>query len=233
LVGYAEFNQFVRLDDFALRHEPLIRREMDDAPGYPFNRFGDGVRLAAGLYLRRATTSLRDVLMREVAGAREGHAAPAARPRRRTTRVSFARYEPVSEEVSLPAGRLIEYDPTTRERGCRGHARTQNALASFLENRGLQPLKSAATGPDFDLAWERDGRLIVAEVKSLTIENETTQIRLGLGQVLQYRHQLRLGRPDVSAILAIERAPTDLDWVAVCSDLGVTLIWPPDFVGLE
>ena len=57
-------------------------------------------------------------------------------------------------------------DPAVVERGLRGHALTQNALATAVESAGLEPRSHRPTEPSFDLAWERDGVAYVAEVKS-------------------------------------------------------------------
>ena len=40
------------------------------------------------------------------------------------------------------------------------------------------------------MAWQKDGTVFVAEVKSITAENEEHQLRVGLGQVLRYRQHL-------------------------------------------
>jgi hypothetical protein len=84
--------------------------------------------------------------------------------------------------------------------------------------------------PDFDLAWESTSTKYVAEVKSSTTNNEERQLRLGLGQVLRYRHLLRT-RGQVRCVLAIERPPSDPDWSHLCSDLGVRLVWPGHWQG--
>jgi hypothetical protein len=47
-----------------------------------------------------------------------------------------------------------------------------------------------------------------------------------LGQVLRYRH-LVAERDTTAAVVAIEREPRDKRWVALCSALGVSLVWPP------
>jgi hypothetical protein len=86
--------------------------------------------------------------------------------------------------------------------------------------------------PDFDLAWLQDGQRVVVEVKSLTVENETSQLRMGLGQVLQYRHALKVFG-EVRAVPALERRPIDPTWESrLCGELGVVLTWAPDFPGL-
>jgi hypothetical protein len=70
--------------------------------------------------------------------------------------------------------------------------------------------------------------LWVAEVKSLTAANEDNQLRLGLGQVLDYRCQYEAMKrwELVSAVLVVERVPSELRWEAVCEAVGVTLAWP-------
>jgi hypothetical protein len=65
----------------------------------------------------------------------------------------------------------------------------------------------------------------VAEVKSITAENEEQQLRLGLGQVLRYRQRLAaLGHDRVVAVLVPERQPRDPSWRELCQDLGVVLL---------
>jgi hypothetical protein len=73
------------------------------------------------------------------------------------------------------------------------------------------------------------GALHVAEVKSITTANEEKQLRLGLGQVLRYRHLLSYGGRRVVACLVAERQPTDASWTALCTELGITLMWPGAF----
>lgn len=69
----------------------------------------------------------------------------------------------------------------------------------------------------------------MAEVKSLTPENEERQLRLGLGQVLRYADVFRRARHKCIPVLAVESRPTDDSWSALCEDLGVRLCWPPTF----
>lgn len=71
----------------------------------------------------------------------------------------------------------------------------------------------------------------MAEVKSITDKDEVTQLRLGLGQLLHYRHVLQRLIEQVSAVLVLERAPTDDTWAQLCEVLGVELTYPP-FAGL-
>ena len=116
-------------------------------------------------------------------------------------------------------------DPALVERGLRGHADTQNELAQVLRDAGIEPRSRLPQEPNFDLAWERDGTVFVAEIKSITDNNEEGQLRLGLGQVLRYRHQLeKLGHEHVVAVLIPERAPRDNTWRELCRQVEVVLI---------
>jgi hypothetical protein len=59
----------------------------------------------------------------------------------------------------------------------------------------------------------------------ITDDNEEEQLRLGLGQVLWYRHRLqRMGHPKVVAVLVPERPPRDPSWADLCHDLQVILL---------
>jgi hypothetical protein len=125
---------------------------------------------------------------------------------------------PSGREPSTP-------DPALVERGLKGHADTQNDLAQVLRNAGIDPRSPLPREPNFDLAWETNGSVFVAEVKSISDDNEEGQLRLGLGQVLRYRQRLeRLGHSSVVAVLVPERTPRDGSWKDLCRDHGVVLL---------
>jgi hypothetical protein len=64
---------------------------------------------------------------------------------------------------------------------------------------------------------------MIAEIKSCLGVDDTTQMRLGLGQVLQYRHRLAQQGTDAKAILLVSRVPDSL-WHKICATAGVRLI---------
>jgi hypothetical protein len=97
-------------------------------------------------------------------------------------------------------------------------------LAEALLAQGLLPLSPAHGQPAFDLAWRIGDRLYVAEVKSLVLVNEAHQVRLGIGQVLDYAHSL-----GAFPALALESRPQDPRWSALCAQLGIALLWPSRF----
>ncbi|MFI9767301.1 hypothetical protein ACIHJG_10610 [Streptomyces sp. NPDC052415] len=136
-------------------------------------------------------------------------------------------YVVVDESVAPAPAAPSAPDPDLVGRNLSTHRRLQNSLAQEVLNRGLTALSPGATDPDFDLAWH-DGqdRLTVCEVKSLTRANEARQLRAGLGQVLDYRDQLSDRAADVTAVLWVEREPTEIRWVNLCRQVGVTLAWP-------
>ena len=66
----------------------------------------------------------------------------------------------------------------------------------------------------------------MAEVKSITPQNEERQLRLGLGQVIRYRQLLAGEGRSVRAMIATEREPTDPSWSDLLREQGVVLVWP-------
>ncbi|MCC3280723.1 hypothetical protein LJ754_16375 [Arthrobacter sp. zg-Y40] len=140
------------------------------------------------------------------------------------------------------AGRFLESlqgdggyyrDPDVMERGLRAHSATQDALASLLSTRGLKPLSSFDRHCNYDLAWQcSDGSVSVVEVKSNTDSNEASQIRHGLGQVLDYGHRMKQRGFPPRLFLVLERKPAnEIHWIDLCSTHAVTLTWAPAFHG--
>jgi hypothetical protein len=84
------------------------------------------------------------------------------------------------------------------------------------------------------VAWREPAGLCVAEIKSLTAENEVAQIRVGIGQLLDYAAALESHDEVVSRlVLALERAPAaETHWRRVCARAGIVLCWAPAFAGL-
>lgn len=124
-------------------------------------------------------------------------------------------------------------DPDKTGRGVRGHARTLNALAAHLESIGIQPLEANSYDPPFDLAWVIEDVLFVAEVKSLTEENEEHQLRYGLGQLLRYCDLLSQQAERIVPVLVPEREPSDPRWDRLCRSRGFRFTFPPHFEGIS
>jgi len=128
-----------------------------------------------------------------------------------------------------PAAHAGGSNPDLSGRGWRAHARTLNALAAHLSGTGAVPLRPTPDGPQFDCAWEGGGHWWVAEVKSVTDDNEAEQIRRGIGQVVDYRHALADATgSEVRAALVLEREPASR-YVEVCAGAGVVVAWPGAF----
>jgi hypothetical protein len=133
-------------------------------------------------------------------------------------------YRRADEAASVAERDAFSIDPSLVERGVRGHARTQNQVADFLVGLGIIPRSPSVLEPNFDIAWQALERHYVAEVKSLTHQNEEKQLRLGLGQVLRFAHAMRA--LNACPVLIVERSPRDTTWIELCSSLGVIMIWP-------
>lgn len=114
------------------------------------------------------------------------------------------------------------------------HESTVAALISHLSHQGVEARGHAPGAPQFDAGWSRGEDVFVAEVKSLTGAREDQQIRLGIGQVLDYTHQLgaaHRGRR-IHPVLVLEKRPSEARWVALARGVGIRLVWAPEFTGL-
>ena len=150
-------------------------------------------------------------------------------------------YTPPPRGGEVPKSRVFETDPDKIDRGTTAHKDTQDALAEALRKASLKPRSPKLGDPAFDIAWRDDdaeGVAFICEVKSLTDENETGQIRLAIGQVLDYVHALdSLRKADslpphwegvhaIRGVVAVERRPTqDVHWTGLCEKHGIILTW--------
>ncbi|MFI5875362.1 hypothetical protein ACIBAH_23450 [Streptomyces sp. NPDC051445] len=114
------------------------------------------------------------------------------------------------------------------------HEATVGALIEHLSRRGIEACTNAAGAPEFDAGWSQGEDIFVAEVKSLTGAREDQQIRLGIGQILDYAHQLRSAHPStvIHPVLVLEKRPSADRWAGLADGVGLRLIWAPDFTGI-
>ncbi len=156
-------------------------------------------------------------------------------------------YTPPPQGGEVPKSRVFKTDPDKTDRGTKAHKNTQNALADALREAGLKPRSPKPGDPAFDIAWrdgDAGGVAFICEVKSLTSDNETAQIRLAIGQVLDYVHALDSlreagslpprweGVHAVRAVVAVERRPAeDVRWAGLCERHGIVLTWPEEYAG--
>jgi hypothetical protein len=247
--GFRRIGNHTRED---VEHElwPWLKQRSfaDDGDDTVLRRFIDNLHLPAqmrpGLRLRRVWTpaevaQLGSALAETIRSEFDAVFAVAGEPAlssaeladQRTTSPGLgAAYRQVPATELSRSRDPFSVDPALVERGLRGHTDTQNELASVLSNAGIEPRRGLLPGPNFDLAWQKDGTVFVAEVKSITAGNEEHQLRVGLGQVLRYRQRLSaLGHDRVVAVLVPERQPRDPSWRELCQDLGVVLLCRNEF----
>ena len=113
--------------------------------------------------------------------------------------------------------------------GTAEHEATVRALIEHLGGSAIETRRPEVGSPLFDAGWTRGKRVFVAEVKSLTGAREDQQIRLGLGQILDYVDQIAANGKKAAPVLVVERRPRDERWLRLCRRHGVTLTWRPDF----
>jgi hypothetical protein len=129
-------------------------------------------------------------------------------------------------EIKPTAPEHTGLDPDLGGRGLRAHNATQNLLARAVRDAGHEPRRPKPDEPQYDLAWEAGDATWVAEVKSITLQNEERQLRLALGQVIRYRQLLGEDGPTVRSMIVTEREPSDSSWAKLLSQENVVLGWP-------
>jgi hypothetical protein len=130
-------------------------------------------------------------------------------------------------EIDPNAPEHTGLDPDLGGRGLRAHNVTQNLVAAAVKEAGFEPRRPKPDEPQYDIAWEHGDVTWVAEVKSVTEQNEERQLRQALGQVLRYRQLLEADRRSVRAMIAVEHKPSDPSWGELCAGEGIVLAWPP------
>lgn len=141
-----------------------------------------------------------------------------------------APYRIADESPQSTPSEPFAVDPDAIDRASAAHARTQNSISKWARDNGMTPLSPGTGDPQFDSGWYLNDRFFVVEVKSLTGPREDGQMRLGIGQVLDYRRLIRTqtGKSCI-AVLAVSRKPTSVRWLSLCRELGIELVWPAVF----
>lgn len=133
----------------------------------------------------------------------------------------------VEDETTVPKPAIPSApDPALMGRNLSKHRELQNALAEQVRARGMEPLSPSPADPAFDIAWHDGDTLTVTEVKSLRPENESHQLRTGIGQLLDYVDQLSARATQVRGVLWLERTPLEERWLGICERAGVVVAWP-------
>ena len=123
------------------------------------------------------------------------------------------------EAITVADGESSDFPSELLADALQRHARLQNKVARWLIDAGIAPISPRAHEPRFDIAWTRDGPVFVAEVKSLTQENEVRQVRYGIGQVLDYASRI----PAVP-VLILDKLPTDVELLRAARLAGVRVL---------
>lgn len=122
----------------------------------------------------------------------------------------------------------IILDPDVRGEALNRHNGAVNLLAAAVRGNGWKPVSLTSWFSEKpDLAWiDAEEVFNVAEVKGLTSNNELSQMRIGLGQVVRYRYRASTYYGRVQAWLATDAAPLDPLWEPVCESVDVRQWWP-------
>ncbi|MCF2526107.1 hypothetical protein [Yinghuangia soli] len=129
------------------------------------------------------------------------------------------------------AVRMVDLD--LLDRGTAAHEATIAALIAHLAGRGIKACTHDRNAPRFDIGWAHDDEVFIGEVKSLSGTGEDQQIRLGIGQILDYAHQAQAAGTAscVTPVLVLEKQPASSRWIPLAAAHGILLTWAPEFVG--
>lgn len=128
--------------------------------------------------------------------------------------------------VQMKIGEAAAADPEARTEGLQRHAVAQNLLTAAYLDAGGTPFH---TDVNVDAAWTMLGSdvIYVAEVKGITQANQVGQLRLGLGQVIDFAVEIEhLSKRPVKAVLFVSEEPTANRWFEKCERSLVELAWP-------
>lgn len=121
----------------------------------------------------------------------------------------------------IAQGEPFSQDPDLLDRAHQRHALTQNAVANWLIENSIAPLSPSPSEPPYDIAWQVEGIKYVCEVKGIIDVNEISQIRLGIGQVLDYAQYL-----DAIPVLVVSEKPKMTRMLDVALKARIQMLWP-------
>ncbi|MFH9466163.1 hypothetical protein ACH4LT_02520 [Streptomyces clavifer] len=125
----------------------------------------------------------------------------------------------------------LAVDLSSLDKATAAHEPTVSVLIAHLASREIKVHTYARNSPKFDAGWVVGTELFIAEVKGLTGTSQDQQIRLGIGQVLDYAHQLRHrgSGHSIRSVLVLEKKPADGRWASFAQAVGIRLPWGPRF----
>jgi hypothetical protein len=130
------------------------------------------------------------------------------------------------------SGDVLKVDWDQIDAATAAHEETIRALIAHLRQDDVEVRGPWRGGPRFDAGWTRGRTVYIAEVKSLLGAHQDQQIRLGLGQLLDYEYRIPKALGHVVPVLVLERRPASDHWAGLCASHGARLTWAPDFLGL-
>lgn len=132
---------------------------------------------------------------------------------------SLVPFENFELEPIEPSTILV--DTENRDAGVIEHRRVQNLVADWLRQHDEAPLRLSTQDIRVDVAWRTARGSFVCEVKSTTDANERTQIRDGVGQVIEYASSL-----NAIPILMLSRPASSPMRIRGAIERGVFVLWP-------
>jgi hypothetical protein len=132
-------------------------------------------------------------------------------------------YRPAARgEATAPDNAPHQVDLSALDAATSRHMSLQDELANHLSERGIEARSPGSWQPQFDLAFEHQGQRYVVEIKS-GAPVSAQQVRLGVGQILEYCHLMQDDERRVSPVLLLQGDPPG-PWNVLLRDLGIRVI---------
>jgi hypothetical protein len=138
---------------------------------------------------------------------------------------SWRPYRP-PRSVRSTAPEPFTWDADEKDAHTREHADVLTRLAEVLVEAGCPPVEGRRGRLACDLLFRtRGGEFVIVEAKSLPAGSDDHQLRIGIGQLVQYRSAMAARLPTAPrAVLAVPRAPVNFaDWRQACRSVDIEL----------
>lgn len=140
--------------------------------------------------------------------------------------LSLKNYSKPQTLDDLKSDKLVESGASKRKKAYNTHNEMENEIFKVLKEKGCDVFK-IATGPNVDLCWKYQDKFSFLEVKSVNKGNFSHQIRMGIGQVIEYRERFnKLNTKVLNTYLAITSEDSTGRWEEICKSVDIVLITP-------
>ncbi|MBT5424250.1 hypothetical protein HOK76_07170, partial [archaeon] len=141
----------------------------------------------------------------------------------------------VSDSPVIRRNTLYSRDNISLERSNRAHTKLINDMVTKLKSYGFDEREILQTN-HIDLFTDKNNKIFLCEMKSLNSTNQTSQIRKGISQLLEYEYFDLVNKKTTKEILKfliLEKKPDIDEYINFIRYCNIYILWKDDddFVG--